>query len=48
MLKVLINGCKGKMGQEVARRIKETEEIENEEERKKVFQIVDRMINEVD
>ncbi|MBP3597285.1 MAG: 4-hydroxy-tetrahydrodipicolinate reductase [Clostridia bacterium] len=28
MLKVLINGCNGKMGQEVARRIKETEEIE--------------------
>lgn len=28
MLKVLINGCNGKMGQEVARRIKETEDIE--------------------
>lgn len=28
MLKVLINGCNGKMGQEVARRIKETEEVE--------------------
>lgn len=28
MLKVLINGCNGKMGQEVAKRIKETEDIE--------------------
>lgn len=28
MVKVLINGCNGKMGQEVAKRIKETEEIE--------------------
>lgn len=28
MLKVLINGCNGKMGQEVAKRIKETEEVE--------------------
>ena len=28
MLNVLINGCNGKMGQEVAKRIKETEDIE--------------------
>ena len=28
MVKVLINGCNGKMGQEVAKRIKETEDIE--------------------
>ena len=28
MLKILINGCNGKMGQEVAKRIKETEGVE--------------------
>jgi len=28
MVKVLINGCNGKMGQEVAKRVKETEDIE--------------------
>ena len=27
-MKVLVNGCNGKMGQEVAKRIKETEEVE--------------------
>ena len=28
MIKVLINGCNGKMGQEVAKRVKETEDVE--------------------